>query len=429
MDRAQQDLFSARWGSAPEPEPSAPHVQRRRILGVGEIAGIIDELLLDERLIECFVRGEISNFKRHASGHRYFSLSETKDGETAMIPCVMWRRDAARLPPECEDGQTVIAFGSVAHYAAGGRYQLYVREIELAGIGERFLQIERWRRELADEGCFTELGKRALPSYPTRVGIVTSATGAVLHDIINVLTRRFPLELVLSPTSVQGDGAEQEIAAAIRRIDGCVDVIIVARGGGSFEDLFPFNHPVVVRAVHVCTSPVVSAVGHEVDVTLCDLAADLRAPTPSAAAELIAPDRTLLLEDLRQTRRRLVDMLFVRWERADDELRDLRDRLRPARLSFRIDRRREELAELDGRLQRQRDRTLDRRRTDLATLASLLDARSPFEALKRGYALIERDGRAVRSVGALTAGDRVTARFGRGRATMVVEEVYDDEDV
>lgn len=429
MDRGQQSLFPEETDessvpSGPTSSPPGPH-----ILGVGELAVIIDDLLLDERLVECFVRGEVTNYHRHSSGHRYFSLSEDHGGETATVPCVIWRRDAERQRLELEDGQSVIAFGSIGHYAAGGRYQFYVREVEQAGIGERYLLVERWRRELGAEGCFAEYRKRALPRYPVRVGVVTSPTGAVLHDIMNVLRRRFPVELVLSPTAVQGDGAELEIAAAIRRIDGLVDVIVVARGGGSAEDLHPFNHPAVVRAVAACSTPVVSAVGHEVDVTLCDLAADLRAPTPSAAAELVAPDRAVLLEELRLARRRLVDVLHGRWERADDEVRDLRDRLRPARLAFRIDRRREELAELDSRLERGRTRVLERRRAELTGLGAVLRARSPFEPLARGYALVERDGHQVRAAATLVPGDRVTARFGRGRARLIVEEVCDDEDV
>ena len=429
MDRAQRNLFSKEWNADPEPEELAPAPPGRHILGVGELAAIIDDLLLDERLIECFVRGEVTNYHRHVSGHRYFSLSEERDGESAVIPCVIWRRDADRLGHELEDGQSVVAFGSIGHYAAGGRYQFYVREAEQAGIGEKFLQVERWRCELGAEGCFQEFRKRALPRFPVRVGVVTSPGGAVLHDIANVFSRRFPVELVLSPTAVQGDGAEFEIAAAIRRVDGLVDVIIVARGGGAFEDLFVFNHPIVVRAVSSCSTPVVSAVGHEVDVTLCDLAADLRAPTPSAAAELVAPDRTILLEDLRQVRRRLADLLYERWDEAGEEVRNLRDRLRPARLAFRIDRRREELAELDSRLERGRERALERRRSDLGGLAAVLRARSPFAPLARGYAMVERDGQPMRAAAALAIGDRVTVRFGRGRARLRVEEICDDEDV
>lgn len=426
MVQGQQDLSSFEQGADDDVRVSAG--SGRRVLHVDEVAAIIDELLLDERLIECYVRGEITNCRHHASGHCYFSLSGERDGETAQVPCVCWRGDAARLRNELQDGQTVIAFGSISHYAAGGRYQFYVRDVERAGIGEKFLQVERWRRELLTEGCFSGAAKVLLPRYPVRVGVVTSPTGAVLHDILNVLGRRFPVEIVLSPTAVQGDGAEHEIAAALKRIDGHADVVIVARGGGSFEDLYCFNHPVVVRAVHACTTPVVSAIGHEVDVTLCDLAADLRAPTPSAAAELVAPDRAVLQEELRQARRRLIDLLLVRWERADDELQSLRDRIRPARLVFRIDRRREELSELSDRLVRSNGRALERRKAELAGLAAVLRARSPFEPLARGYALVEFQDRPVRSADELAPGDRVEAHFGRGRASLRVEEVRDDEE-
>src|SRR5512138_401579 len=163
MDRAQQVLFPEDPCAAPEPEIPVPDSSRRHVLGVGELAAIIDDLLLDERLIECFVRGEVTNYRRHTSGHLYFSLSEERDGEIALIPCVIWRRDADRLRHELEDGQTVIAFGSIGHYAAGGRYQFYAREAEPAGIGEKYLQVERWRCELAADGCFQEFRKQGLP--------------------------------------------------------------------------------------------------------------------------------------------------------------------------------------------------------------------------------------------------------------------------
>ena len=423
MVPAQRDLFSGGWGAAPEPGGDAPSSPARRVLGVCELAAIIDDLLLDERLIECFVRGEVTNLRRPASGHCYFSLSGEQNGRTARVPCVIWKNDAARLRTGLENGQSIVAFGSIGHYAPGGRYNLYVREVEQAGIGEKFLEVERWRRELEAEGCFRESRKRGLPPFPARVGVVTSPTGAVLHDIANVLGRRYPVELVLSPTAVQGEGAEVEIAAAIARIDGSVDVIIVARGGGSFEDLYPFNHPAVVRAVRACITPVVSAIGHEVDVTLCDLASDLRAPTPSAAAELVAPDRSVLLEELRQARRWLVDTLSGRWERADDELRTLRDRLRPSRLAFRIDRLREELADLEARLARGTERALERRHAEIGGLTSVLRARSPFEPLSRGYAIVERRGLPVRSATELAPGDRVTVVSIDGNTAVVDKEV------
>ena len=183
----------------------------------------------------------------------------------------------------------VIITGSVRVYPPHGAYQIQVKEMTRGGAGEKYLLVERWKKELAAEGWFAIERKRPLPSFPTRVGVVTSETGAVIHDIRTVIARRYPVEIVISPTAVQGEDAHREIARAIERVAGRVDVVIVARGGGSFEDLFPFNHPDVVRAIAACPVPVVSAVGHEVDVTLADLAADMRAPTPSAAAELVGP--------------------------------------------------------------------------------------------------------------------------------------------
>jgi len=229
----------------------------------------------------------------------------------------------------------VIAFGSVGHYSPMGRYQFYVRDVRPAGRGEKYLLVEQWKALLSEEGCFEASRKRPLPPFPSRVGVVTSETGAVLQDIRNVISRRYPLELVVSPTAVQGDLAHIEIARAIRRLFGLAEVIILARGGGSFEDLFPFNHPDVVRAVVSSPVPVVSAIGHEVDVTLADFAADVRAPTPSAAAELVVPDRMKILEELGETRRVLAGRLLAKLDRAETDLSDLRERLSPRRMGQR----------------------------------------------------------------------------------------------
>ena len=208
MDRAQRNLFSTEWNADPEPEEPAPAPSGRHILGVGELAAIIDDLLLDERLIECFVRGEVTNYHRHASGHRYFSLSEEREGESAVIPCVIWRRDAGRLGHELEDGQSVIAFGSIGNYAAGGVTSSTCARPSRPASARNTCRSSGGAARLGTEGCFQEFRKQGLPRYPARVGVVTSPTGAVLHDIMNVLRRRFPVELVLSLTAVQGDGAE-----------------------------------------------------------------------------------------------------------------------------------------------------------------------------------------------------------------------------
>ena len=275
--------------------PDEPDTAITAPLRVSELSAIVQELLDDPRLQDIRVRGEITNYKHHGRGHRYFSLSEKGGGSTAaVIKCVMWRSDAERLPFTPDEGMEVVVSGSVTVYAPHGAYQLQVKSMEKAGLGEKYLLVEQWKKELSALGLFAAERKRPLPGFPARIGVVTSETGAVIHDIRNVVERRYPAEIIISPTAVQGETAHREIAAAIRRLAGCVDVVIVARGGGSFEDLFPFNHPDVVKAIAACPVPVVSAIGHEVDITLADLAADMRAPTPSAAAELVVPDRVVL---------------------------------------------------------------------------------------------------------------------------------------
>jgi len=249
------------WFSTPE-EPRAATMAP---LLVSELSAIIGELLDDSRLQDIRVRGEVTNYKHHGRGHRYFSLSEKGGGNTAaVIKCVMWRSDADRLVFTPVEGMEVIVSGSVTLYAPHGAYQLQVKKMEKAGLGEKYLLIEQWKKELTTLGLFALDRKRKLPPFPARIGVVTSETGAVIHDIRNVVERRYPVEIVISPTAVQGEDAHREIAAAIRRLDGLVEVVIVARGGGSFEDLFPFNHPDVVKAIAACPVPVVSAIGRRV---------------------------------------------------------------------------------------------------------------------------------------------------------------------
>ena len=241
-----------------------------------------------------------------------------------------------------------------------------------------------------------------------------------------MIARRYPVEIVISPTAVQGDEAHSEIARAIERVAGQVDVVIVARGGGSFEDLFPFNHPDVVRAIVACPVPVVSAIGHEVDVTLADLAADMRAPTPSAAAELVVPDRKDLRIALRDLRCQLGAALLARISRAQDEIADLRDRLRPQRFCRKIGEKRQATADLSDRLERSFSTRIERDRLMLAEMKTALDGRSPRAVLARGYCVAEKDGIVVRSVDAIGENDRLNLRFYDGRSRVIVERVDHD---
>jgi exodeoxyribonuclease VII large subunit len=411
------------WFSTPEEPPCG----RNAPLLVSELSAIIGELLDDPRLQAIRVRGEVTNYKHHGRGHRYFSLSEKGGGSNAaVIKCVMWRSDADRLAFTPGEGMEVVVSGSVTVYAPHGAYQLQVKKMEKAGLGEKYLQVEQWKRELAALGLFAAERKRELPGFPARIGVVTSETGAVIHDIRNVVERRYPVEIIISPTAVQGEGACRDIAAAIRRLAGLVDVIIVARGGGSFEDLFEFNHPEVVRAIAASPVPVVSAIGHEVDVTLADLAADIRAPTPSAAAELVVPDRNVLLLRLQELRIRMDTALLGRVAWAKEEIGSLRDRLRPRRFVRRLDERKTTTADLADRLERGLHTRLERDRLLLAELRAALAGRSPRAVLARGYCIAEKDGRVVRSTENIGKEDRLKLRFYDGSSTVIVERVDHD---
>jgi exodeoxyribonuclease VII large subunit len=410
--------------------PEEPQDGMNAPLLVSELSAIIQDLLDDSRLQDIRVRGEVTNYKHHGRGHRYFSLSEKGGCSTAaVIKCVMWRSDADRLAFTPEEGMEVIVSGSVTVYAPHGAYQLQIKKIEKAGLGEKYLLVEQWKKELAALGFFSAERKRPLPCFPAKIGVVTSETGAVIHDIRNVVERRYPVGIIISPTAVQGEDAHREIAAAIRRLDGLVDVVIVARGGGSFEDLFPFNHPDVVKAIAACPVPVVSAIGHEVDVTLADLAADVRAPTPSAAAELVVPDRNVLSLRLQELRVRMDSVLLGRVSWAKEEICDLRDRLRPQRFLRRLDERKTATADLADRLERGLSTRLDHERLLLAELRAALDGRSPRAVLARGYCVAEKDGRVVRGTGSIRKEDRLKLRFCDGSSEVTVERVDHDGNI
>jgi len=410
--------------------PDVSAVDEKAPLRVSELSAIIEGLLDNPLLQDILVRGEVTNYTHHARGHRYFSLSEKGGGNTAaVIKCVMWRSDAERLSFNPGEGMEIIVAGTVRAYAPHGSYQLQVREMRKAGLGEKFLLVEQWKKQLAAEGCFSTERKRWLPTFPSRVGVVTSETGAVIHDIRTVVGRRYPLEIIISPTAVQGELAHHEIACAITRLAGLVDVVIVARGGGSFEDLFPFNHPDVVRAIVGSPVPVVSAIGHEVDVTLSDLAADLRAATPSAAAEMVVPDRMVLIARLQELKSQLNASLQARVTWAWDEISDLRDRLRPQRFCRKLEERKQNLADLSDRLERAFSNRLGCEKLILAELKTALDSRSPVAVLARGYCVAERNGVIVKSARTVKKGDYMKIRFYDGSSQVIVERVDDERNL
>jgi len=356
--------------------------------------------ILEESFPPLWVVGEVANWRRVSSGHCYFSL---RDGG-AQLSCVLWRSDARRLPTDPEEGMEVLAYGEVSLYEARGTYQLIVRKLEARGEGLWRLAFERLKRKLAAEGLLDEARKRPLPRVPFRIGVVTSRTGAALRDVITVVRRRAPwTELLVADCRVQGEEAAGEIVRALERLarEGGAEVIVVTRGGGSVEDLWCFNEEIVARAVAACPVPVVSAVGHEIDVTITDLVADVRAPTPSAAGELVVPDGRALRRELRKLGDGLVSGLRRRTAVGEERLR------RAARELVSCTGRR--LERLDGRLQ---------------GLGGRLDALSPLGTLHRGYAVpLAGDGRVLRRASDFEPGNAFGLRIVDGRVGCRVEGV------
>lgn len=399
------------------------------VITVQDLTRIIRDELDTPLLRGISVRGEVTNYRLHSSGHMYFTLSEKNSDGDAAIDCVIWRRSALRISPPPENGMDVIVHGYVDFYPPYGKTQFIGEGLIHAGAGGKFILLEQWKRELSAEGCFAAETKKPIPLYPLRVGVVTSPTGAVLQDIRNILSRRFPLDLIISPTQVQGEYAHRDIAGAIRRIDGHADVIIVARGGGSFEDLFAFNHPDVIRAIASCRTPIVSAIGHEVDMTLADLASDLRAPTPSAAAELIVPDRVTLLREHAEMRSALQNLILDRLEKRSLDLEEIRLRIESRRIKRRISDMKQASAELLERLQRAISRRLAQEKSDLARYAAEIRSADLRAPLRKGYALILADGEMIRSVSLLRKGDPVTIYLQDGEMDAILSEVRHDRDL
>ena len=404
-------------------EPTAPEA-----LTISELNQAVREAL-EGSIPALWVRGEVAGWTRARSGHRYFTLKD----EDAELRCVMWRGDAERLPADPDEGMEVRAFGGPTVYEARGTYQLIVRQLQVDGEeGLWRLAFERLRRRLELEGALAPERKRSLPRHPSAVGVVTSATGAAFHDIVSVIRRRAPwTRILLRASRVQGEGAAAEVAAAIDVLGGSgqVDVLIVGRGGGSIEDLWAFNEEPVARAIERCPVPVISAVGHEVDVTIADLIADLRAPTPSAAAEAAVEDQASVAELLRAVRRPLSSALVraagrarARVEGAEREIsRALRARLLPAR--------RLRLARADEALARGAARGLEGGRHRLDRAKATLHALSPLATFQRGYAAaVGSDGRVLRTMEELPAELNFDLRVSDGMVNCVSRGPHQEGD-
>lgn len=360
----------------------------------------------DFALNHIYVRGEVSNCKYHSSGHIYFTLKD----RGGAIACVMFAGNRKGLNFRMTEGMAVIVFGSVSVYERDGRYQLYAREIMQEGAGKLYEAYEALKKKLLAEGLFDEEHKLDIPKYPKRLGVVTARTGAAVQDIINVSLRRNPwLQIVFCPATVQGEGAVQSVVRGIRALEEAgVDVMIVGRGGGSIEDLWAFNEEMVARAVYDCKIPVISAVGHETDTTIIDYVADLRAPTPSAAAELAVPDMRIVLGQLQGYEEALEaameQIMALCRQRVDSYARVFRH-LNP---QSRLNDRRQRLMEVEDRLRIGMERRIEQAKSELAIRTQQLEGVSPLRQLERGYAYVsDEDGHGVASAEQVTVGQHL----------------------
>ena len=417
-----------------------------RIYSVSQVNFYIKDLFqTDPMLRSIVVRGELSNVKYHTSGHIYFTLKDEK-GQIAGVMFAGSRSTGLRF--RMEEGQRVLVTGQVSVYERDGRYQIYARKIELDGIGRLYEQFEQLKAKLSEEGLFAQERKKPIPRFPERVGIVTAATGAAIHDIMTVAARRDPfVQLILSPAQVQGEGAAASIVRGIRRLAAMqVDVIIVGRGGGSIEDLWAFNEEIVARAIAACPVPVISAVGHETDFTIADFVSDFRAPTPSAAAEIAVPDVRAVLGEL-ETRTDTIGRIFHgKLRLAKQQMRQLELRILHASPSYRlrgslqrldeyperyhrlmqglIRKNRQELAEREKEIRRQMQQELQENLHHLHVLEAKLAGLDPMKRLAKGYAYVEHaDGRPVKGISELHPGDHLAVTFRDGTADTVVGDI------
>ncbi len=394
----------------------------RNVYTVSELSGNI-KTVLENNFLNFWIEGEISNYKLHSSGHAYFTLKDEK----AQIRCVMWRNFNASLRFKPEDGMKVLCFGDVTIYEPSGNYQIKIKQMQPAGMGALQMAFEQLKNRLAAEGLFDESHKKKLPEYPDVIGVVTSPTGAAVRDIISVIRRRAPqTKIILVPVNVQGPGAAEEIAAAIKLFNeyGAVDLLIVGRGGGSLEDLWPFNEEVVARAVYDSVLPVISAVGHQIDFTISDFVADLRAPTPSAAAELAVKDNEEVLKTVSALEDRIQNSL-------GNKIRFLKEKLRMLDNSYGfrepeniIAAKMQKVDELEQRITLGFGNLLERYIGKIESLKERLDVLNPKDILRRGYSMVYSDDKLVKSVSVLHKGDKVKMIFYDGDAKGIIDGLY-----
>lgn len=399
----------------------------RNIYSVKQVNEYIKNMFnQDFMLNRIYVKGEVSNCKYHTSGHIYFTLKD----ESGTIACIMFARQRAGLTFRMQEGQQVIALGSITTYERDGKYQLYAKEIILDGAGLLYERFEALKQELSEMGMFAPEYKQPIPKYVKRVGVVTAPTGAAVRDIMNVAARRNPyVQLILYPALVQGEGAKESIIAGIRMLEKKqVDVMIVGRGGGSIEDLWAFNEEEVARAVFECHVPVISAVGHETDTTIIDYVADLRAPTPSAAAELAVFEYRGLEERLLEYERQMKKYLSSNLERQRNRLEAYQTRMKYLHPGMKLLQQKQFVADIEEELRRKMKERILEARHGFSLRLEKMKGLSPLRKLNQGFSYVsDEQGRTFRTVEQICPGDALTIHVADGRVRARVEEVIQEE--
>ena len=397
-----------------------------KVYSVNELNNYAKSLLdSDENLKHIFVTGEISNYKAHYSGHLYMTIKD----ESASIKAVMFAGNASRLRFSVENGMKVLIFGTVSLFPRDGSFQLYINDMQPDGVGALSVAYEQLKKKLEAEGLFSTLHKKPIPKFPQRIGIITSATGAAIQDIFNVLKRRYPVaQVVVRPAQVQGDGAANDIAAAINEFNSAMgaDVLIVGRGGGSIEDLWAFNEEVVARAVFASKIPVISAVGHETDYTICDFVADLRAPTPSAAAELAVPDAFELKGELLAYNQQLVSLTKARLNAERTRLLAIEKSGALKDPVIRLNEKRRELLYLSEKINDLTQAHLDSQKLRFSALAGKLNAFSPLGVISRGYAIVNKGDKVVTKAKDFNIGDVLSIKLADGTVNASVTGICEE---
>lgn len=396
----------------------------QNIYTVAQINSYIKNMFTQDFMLNrIFIKGEVSNCKYHTSGHVYFTIKDN----TSQMACVMFAGNRRGMNFQLKEGQNVVIEGNIDIYERDGKYQLYARKITLDGTGVLYQQYEALKKKLEEMGMFAAEYKRPIPKYVNKVGIVTAQTGAAIRDIVNIATRRNPyVQLILYPALVQGEGAKDSIVKGIQVLDSMnLDVLIVGRGGGSIEDLWAFNEEIVARAIFECRTPVISAVGHEVDVTIADYVADLRAPTPSAAAELAVYDYRALKEQLVQKQWNLKRELQKTIKRYRTQTKQYEIYISHKNPKVQVQKQRQHTIELEEKMEIALKRKIEKSRYRLSVYAERLEGLSPLKRLGNGYAyLSDETGEAIRSIGQLKKGDTFQVQLKDGKALAAVTKKF-----